>query len=529
MMSRLASIAAVAMALAAVSDAALAQKQGGTLRLTYRENPPSASIHEEATISTVYPFAPIFNNLVMFDPEKTREGLDTIVPELAESWSLDDSRTRLTFKLRQGVTWHDGRPFSANDVACTFDLINGVKEGMRKSPRKIWFENVEKVAVASDTEVTLHLKAPQASLLNLLASGFTPMYPCHVSARDMRTKPIGTGPFKLVEFRSNEAIKLVRNPAYWKKDRPYLDAIEGRIIASRSTRMLAFAAGEFDLTVPDDVTIPLMRDLKVSTPAAQCNLVNTGSYANLMVNHTAPPFDNPKVREAMMLTIDRKAFSQIMGEGQLPIGGAMMPLPDGSWGMPPEVLEKLAGYGPDADKNRAEGRRIMESLGYSKEKPLRIKVTTRQLDAYKDTAVILVDHLRSIHIEGDLNVADSTVWYNLMQKKDYTVAVNVTGVGLDDPDANLVENFHCKSERNFTKYCNPEVDGLIAAQSREADVAKRKQIIWSIEKKLVDDAARPVIYHSRSGTCWYPQVKGFLRRQNGLYNQWRFEHVWLDK
>jgi peptide/nickel transport system substrate-binding protein len=248
-----------------------------------------------------------------------------------------------------------------------------------------------------------------------------------------------------------------------------------------------------------------------------------------MVNRSTPPFDNPQIRRAMMLTLDRKSFVDIMGEGKLGIGGAMMPLPDGRWGMPPEIQSQLPGYAADVEKSRAEARKIMEGLGYGKDKPLKIKVTTRALDSYKDAAVILTDHLKQIYIEGDLFVADSTVWYNVMQKKDYTVALNVTGVGVDDPDANLVENYLCKSERNFTNYCNPEVDKLITEQSKEADVEKRKKIVWEIEKQLAEDAARPVIYHSRTGTCWYPQVKGIIRHQNSIYNQWRFEDVWLDK
>ena len=523
---------AIIMFAAAMSSGAtsvLAQKQGGTLRVYQRENPPSASILEEATISTAFPFSPLFNNLVMYDPQKPLEGADTIIPELAESWSLDGTRTKLTFKLRSGVSWHDGKPFSAKDVLCTFDLVNGVTEGARKSPRKIWYDNVEKIAADSDTQVTFHLKAPQPALLNLLASGLSPIYPCHVSARDMRTKPIGTGPFKLAELKSNESIKLVRNPAYWKKDRPYLDAIESRIISSRSTRILAFMAGQFDLTTVDDVTIPLLRDVATQAPKAVCSLNAAGTYANLMVNHTAPPFDNPQARRAMMLTLDRKSFIDIMGEGKLGIGGAMMPLPDGRWGMPPEMQASLPGYGADVEQSRAEGRRIMEALGYSKDNKLKLKITTRALDTYKDAAVILVDHLRAIHIEGELFVADSSVWYNIMQKKDYTVALNVTGVGIDDPDANLVENFLCKSERNFTRYCNAEVDTMIAEQSQEEDVEKRKRIVWAIEKKLIEDAARPVIYHSRSGTCWYQNVKGIVRHHNSIYNQWRFEDVWLDK
>ena len=171
----------------------------------------------------------------------------------------------------------------------------------------------------------------------------------------------------------------------------------------------------------------------------------------------------------------------------------------------------------------------MESLGYSKDKPLKFKVTTRALDVYKDAAVLLIDQLRHVHIEGELFVADSTVWYNVMQKKDYVVALNITGVGVDNPDANFAENYLCKSERNYTQYCNPEIDKLIGEQMKEPDLARRRQIVWDIEKKLVEDAARPVLYHSKNGTCWYPHVKGVTRHVNSIYNQWRFEDVWLDK
>ena len=98
----------------------LAQKTGGTLRLYSPTNPPSASIHEELTIATVSPFMAVFNNLVLFDQMKPRDGIDTIVPDLAETWACDATNTKLTFKLRQGVKWHDGKPFTARDVQCTW-------------------------------------------------------------------------------------------------------------------------------------------------------------------------------------------------------------------------------------------------------------------------------------------------------------------------------------------------------------------------------------------------------------------------
>ena len=121
---------------------------------------------------------------------------------------------------------------------------------MRVNPRKSWYRNLAEVTVDGDNEVTFHLQRPQPSLLALLASGASPVYPCHVSPAQMRQHPIGTGPFKFVEFKPNESIKVTRNPDYWKPDHPYLDGIEYSVIPNPATQMLAFAADKFDMTFP---------------------------------------------------------------------------------------------------------------------------------------------------------------------------------------------------------------------------------------------------------------------------------------
>ena len=202
------------------------------------------------------------------------------------------------------MKWHDGKPFTAKDVQCTFELLLGTDK-LRRNPRGAWYSNVEKVTADSDVDATFHLKAPQPSLLALLASGYTPIYSCHVPVADMRRHPIGTGPFKFVEFKMKESIKLAKNPDYWKPGRPYLDGIEFTIIPDRSTRMLSFVAGKFDMTFPTDVTVPLLKNLKKDAPQAQCTMRATGVSTNLIVNRDLPPFDNPKVRRAMALTLDR--------------------------------------------------------------------------------------------------------------------------------------------------------------------------------------------------------------------------------
>src|SRR5476649_705488 len=155
MRSGLAVLAVVSAAFVAVVSPAFAQKQGGTLRMVHRENPPSASIHEESTISVVQPFMAVFNNLVVFDPNEKVNSPGHIVPDLAESWAWNDDKTKLTFKLRQGVKWHDGKLFTSKDVKCTFDAVSGLddkSEIIRKSPRKIWFVNLKEVTTNGDSE-----------------------------------------------------------------------------------------------------------------------------------------------------------------------------------------------------------------------------------------------------------------------------------------------------------------------------------------------------------------------------------------
>src|SRR5580692_5535623 len=191
------------------ASAAEQPKQGGILRMYHRDSPGSASIHEGATYSVNVPFMPVFNNLVVYNQKIAQNSMDDIVPDLADSWAWSSDNKTLTFKLHQGVTWHDGKPFTSADVKCTFDMLMGKSpQKFRQNPRKAWYDQVDDVTTNGDFEASFHLKRPQPSLLALLASGYTPVYPCHVSPAEMRTHPIGTGPFKFVEFKTNESIKL---------------------------------------------------------------------------------------------------------------------------------------------------------------------------------------------------------------------------------------------------------------------------------------------------------------------------------
>src|SRR5260370_852439 len=286
----------------------------------------------------------LFNNLIMFNQHEKQTRQEFIEPELAESWSWNEEHTRLSFKLRQGVKWHDGKPFTSADVKCTWEMLNGKSPNkLRLNPRKAWYRNLDDVTTDGDYAVTFTLTRSQPAFLFLLAGGMAPVYPCHVPPAQMRLHPIGTGPFKLVEFKA-------RDPA-----------------------------------------------------------------------------------QEMQLTIDRKGFLDIRSGGKGQMGATMRSPPAGLWGLPPEILQTLPGYGPDIAANRAAARKLMEKHGYGPDKRLEVKVATRNIAQYRDPAVILIDQLKQIYIDGELDVVETANWFPKIARKDFMIAGNLTGSGADAP------------------------------------------------------------------------------------------------
>ena len=232
------------------ANSAQAPKAGGILNATLIEAPPSFSIHDETTISAVWPLMSCYNNLMLFDPLKKQESLETVIPELAEKWAWQDGGKSLALSLRKDVKWHDGQPFSSKDVKHTFDTIRevgGITIQLRVNPRKLWYENVESIDATAPDSVVFRLKRPQPSLLIMLASGYSPIYPAHVPVSELRSKCVGTGPFKLKEYRQGELIEMVKNPDYFVKGRPYLDGLRYTIIKERGTRYSALQTGRQDI------------------------------------------------------------------------------------------------------------------------------------------------------------------------------------------------------------------------------------------------------------------------------------------
>ena len=515
---------------AAGAVSAQSPRRGGILNAMLAEDPPGLLIPESATVSTVWPMMSCYSNLVWFDPLKPVETADSIIPELAERWSWQDNYRNLVFFLRRNVKWHDGQPFTAKDVKYTFDVTREAKDApakFRLSPRKDWYANVDSVETPDPYTVVFSLKRPQPSLLLMLASGYSPVLPAHVPVAELRSRCMGTGPFRLKEYQRNQFIVMERNPDYFVPNRPYLDGIRYTITTERSTRLAALQAGQLDISLPLEITKPMADQLKKNAPSLVVTVAGQNGSDNVVLNHKKPPFDNPTVRRAVNYALDRHAAVQGLRQGGAMVGAALMPKPYGVWGLTDKELAGLAGFGAPA-KDKAEARRLLASAGYGPGKPLRVDLVTRSFGVYVDLASFVSDHLHQVGLEAPVKLIESAQWFPTLARRDFQIGANLTAGGVDEPDILFYENYKCGSPRNYTDYCNEEVDRLIDQQSQELNVEKRRKLVWDIQRKLEADVARPILTWRNEYFVQWPYVKNLVPHHS-LYNYGRLQEVWLDR
>ena len=509
----------------------LTPKYGGELTLRLREDLPQGfAINETATISTMWPAMPCLSNLVLFDPLKTTHSVDSIIGELAERWSWQDNDRSLVFFLRTGVRWHDGKPFSAKDVKFTFDLLRESPDApakLRINPRRDWYANLEAVDAVDPQTVVFRLKRPQPSLLLMLASGYTPIYAAHVPPASYRTGCVGTGPYKLKEWRKGEFVEYARNADYFVKGRPYLAGLRYLIIGERGTATAALQAGRVDTAFPGQTPKPIAERLKKAVPQLVMTTVNTSVIDHLVVNTQKPPFDNAKVRLALSRAIDRRALIDGVYQGGAVLGASMAPPPYGVWGLLDKDIRTLPGNGKAADE-KAKARTLLSEVGFGPNAPLKLELLTRALPDFLDVASFVINELKHVGVGASLRQVESAQWHPLLTRGDFQIGIERTGIEPDHPDANFYENYGCGSPRNYPRYCNEEISRLIDQQSHELDPAKRLALVHTIQRKLEEAAVRPVLgWRLDYYTAW-PYVKNLIPHQS-IYSWGRMQEVWLDK
>jgi peptide/nickel transport system substrate-binding protein len=510
--------------------AAQTPQPGGILNLRLREDLPQGfAVHESPTISTMWPAMPCLSNLVIFDPLKTTHTTETVIPELAERWSWQDNYRNLVFFLRANVKWHDGKPFTARDVAYTIDMLREAPDAprLRVNPRRDWYSNVQAVEVVDPRTVVVHLKRPQPSLLLLLASGFTPIYAAHLPAASYRTGCIGTGPFKVKEWRRGEFLEYVKNPEYFVPGRPYLDGLRYVVIRERATATAALQTRQVDVAFPGDTTKGMADQLRVAAPKLRITEVGTAVVDHMLVNATRPPFDNPKVRVAVSRAIDRAALIEAVYHGGAAIGGAMAPRPHGVWGLLDKDLKALVWSGRGTEE-KARARALLAEAGYGPGNPLKLELQTRGLPAFLDLASFVATELKRVGVEVGVRQVETSTWEPQKIRKEFVFGVDRTSMEPDDPDATFYEHYACNSPRSYSGYCDPEITRLIEAQSQELDRARRLALVHAIQRRLAEAASNPVLCWRLDYFAIWPHVQNLVPHHS-LYGWGRLQDVWLDR
>src|SRR6202011_543803 len=359
----LASGFAAAFGMTASAPAGETPKSGGTLTyLIAADAPPSFDAHREGTFATVYSAAPFYSVLIRVDPNNPASASDFVCDLCTEMPRPTDDGKTYTFKIRDGVKWHDGSALTANDVAASWNKIIDPPEGV-SSARQSHFVMVDKVEAPDRTTVVFHLKFATSAFLPALADPFTWIYKKEILDKDPRwyeKNILGSGPFKFAAIETGQSIKGVKNPDYYHKGLPYLDGFTGIYADKQAVRGEAIhsdrAAVEFRGLPPavrDELVGALGDKITVQESDWNCGGI-------IEPNHKRKPFDDPRVRRALTLAIDRWHGAPRLARiaNVHTVGGIVFP------GSPlaatEEELQKIAGFSPDIEKSRAEAKRLLK-------------------------------------------------------------------------------------------------------------------------------------------------------------------------
>src|SRR5213596_1980200 len=462
---------------------------GGELVFVVPSDPPSYDAHEEETFGVIHPMAPHYNTLLRVDPFD-RTGTKP-VGDIAESWTVSKDGLTYTFKIRRGVKFHDGSELTSKDVKASYDKILKPPAGV-KSLRKEAYESIASVDAPDAGTFVVKLKYPEPSILLNLASPWNWIYKADLLAKDphwYEKNVMGTGPFTFVEHVKGSHWVGKKNPNYWDKGKPYLDGYRAIFISS-SAAQVAAVRGEramiqfrsFSPPERDQLVQALGNKIAVQESPWDClNFVS--------MHHDKKPFDDKRVRRALSLALDRYEGSKALSRITLVKDVAGIQVPGTPYATPPTELEKLAGYGHDIAKNRAEAKRLLKEAGV----PDSFSFTFKNRGIphpYEPLGIWLIDQWRHIGLSVKQEFIEASAYHPMLQRGDFDVAMDFQCSFVVEPDLDI-DKFQSMgiSDRNFGRYKDPVLDDLFMKQARALDPEERKRYLRAFEKRLLDEEA----------------------------------------
>lgn len=514
-------------AFAAEATLARPGKPGGVLEYWNRTDPPGFDLHRW-TSHTPFFAHPVFNTLVRYDATKKGFLVENIIGDLAERWDVSPDGKTYTFFLHKQVQWHDGQPFTAADVAYSFEKMLDPKRSVLAAR----FPGFGELEIVDDHTVKVHMKAPQASFIPMLAQGYAVVQPKHKAGTDGKSidfLKVGTGPFMFKESVSGVSYTYVKNPKYFKPGLPYLDGLIIHIIRERPPQRAAFVAHRVNMTSP---TIGM--DTKSSyeehqkgVPSATYSIQDFPTVRLLWFNLKGDkPWKDVRVRRAINLALDREQLV-LAGVGDLAWArvGGMLP-PASPYALPAEELAKIQWWDRPYAERLAEARRLMKEAGYAQ--GFKVRLVARTLALYKRILSQAADLMRQINIDVTLELPETARAMEQRERGDFDMYFEVMYVSIGDPDE--ITGYHTTGgPENWTGYGNPELDALFTKQSQAATPAERQKYTHAIERILARDAPAIPTFFVRYGVGRHPEVKNWTPPDTPYAAHLQMEQVWLEK
>jgi peptide/nickel transport system substrate-binding protein len=487
-------------------------KYGGVLRAGMQTDPVGLDPHTTQATATRNMLENVYDTLVMFDSQMQ------IVPALAESWTTSEDGLTWTFKIRQGVTFHDGSPFKASDVAFS---LNRIKDPAIASPRSGDFEVVQAVTAPDNATVVITLIKPFSPLLSKLAQSLNVIVSeavANANTNDLNTVVVGTGPFKFIEYVPQTKMTLEKSPDFWGKDAdgnqlPYLDGITFQFYPEPTARTTAIQTGSADW-------VEYVPSADVEILKADSNLQVIGGLSNnfrsIYLNVTRPPLDNKLVRQALAYAVDEQSIVDValFGTGGVAATGTTVPV--GQY----YAIEASPYNGRDVEKAKA----LLAEAGFADGFDLDLYVTSTY-DFLRTPAEIIQSNLADIGVTVNIIAEDWNVYLPKVLEHDFTATI-LGESGQSDPDDFLYDVFRTEGGGNLGLYSNAELDTLLDQGRQIADQEERKVLYTQAQEMILDEAPQVFLFHSAQYEALRSNVKGFEHFPNTSYLG--FRTTWLE-
>ena len=506
-------------------------KYGGVLRVGITNRPPHFDLHQSGTFNNLGAMACMFDNLVRRDP---RDSGKTIIPDLAHSWDIAKDRKTFTFFLRKDVRFSDGSELTADDVKATFDRIIWPPKGLLM-PRGILFKAASEIVARDKYTVEFRLAEARSPefIMSAIASGWNvivrkkTLEDNDYNLRKVMLAP-GTGPYRHVRRVENEIWVMEKKPDYWNKGLPYLDGLEFYNLIPFSPELGgAILAGRVDYArVLDPVTA---RKAK-ATAGMSATGYNQSVIQGTWMNTKKKPFDDPRVRRAFHLTMDRPVLIEVVKDvAPMRVGGFIYPFSE--FATPPAELAKRPGYQSDMTAAAKEAKALMAAAGYGDGIKEGIDFLVRDVSSFRLWSQAMQAMFQeALNVKINLRTVVESIWFDDIANGNFGLAIGAVVSTLLDPSDYFNAWYRTNGPQNYSSWSNAKLDALTDLIDREVETSKRQVLIREAEAIFEQDPPVLPVAWEQLNNAWYNFVKGHNPYDYfGAYDVVRQDTVWLDK